>query len=40
MGLNYKRCFDTTNKDEELGSVVIRREDEQVCSYRAFKVLF
>lgn len=28
MGLSYKRYFDTTNKDEELGSVVIRREDE------------
>lgn len=39
MGLNYKRCFDTTNKDEELVSVVIRRDDERVCSYRVFKML-
>lgn len=39
MGLDYKRCFDTTNKDEELGSVMIRREDERVCSYRVFKMV-
>lgn len=39
MGLNYKRCFDSTDKDEELGSVVVQREDERVCSYRALKVL-
>ena len=39
IGLNYKLCFDTTNKDKELDTMAIWREDEQVVFYSAFKML-
>lgn len=39
IGLNYKSCFDTINKGEELDGTALWREDERVISYSAFRML-